>query len=86
MTYTEKHIADSYSLIFNGLNYNSKKELTNRLTKSLMLTNPKADLFYKSFGAFFDEKTAEEIIFEIKENLEQKKLHSSLWLNKKICN
>jgi hypothetical protein len=86
MTYTEKHIADSYSLIYNGLNYNSKKELIKRLTKSLMLTSPKADSFNQSFGAFSDEKTAEEIIFEIKENLEQKKLQSSLWLNKKICN
>jgi hypothetical protein len=79
MTYTEKHIADSYSLIYNGLNYNSKKELIKRLTKSLMLTSPKADSFYKSFGAFSDEKTAEEIVFEMKESRKFRTKEITFW-------
>ena len=67
MSYTEKHIIDSYSTMFSGLSPLSKIELIERLTKLLKKDKiEKVDEFYKSFGAFSDEKTAEEIVKEIK--------------------
>ena len=67
MSYTEKHIIESYSKMFSGLSSLSKIELIESLTKLLKKDKvEKLDTFYKSFGAFFDEKTAEEIVKEIK--------------------
>ena len=67
MSYTERHIIETYSMMFNGLSTLSKIELIESLTKSLKKEkNEKADTFYKSFGAFSTEKTAEEIVMEIK--------------------
>ena len=67
MSYTEKHIINSYSTIFSGLSHLGKIELIESLTKLLKKDKAeKVDTFYKSFGAFSDEKTAEEIVNEIK--------------------
>ena len=67
MSYTERHIIDTYSMLFNGLSSLSKIELIESLTKSLKKEKvAKTDSFYKSFGAFSSEKSAEEIISEIK--------------------
>ena len=67
MSYTEKHIIESYSTMFRGLSPLSKIELIASLTKLLKKDKvEKLDTFYKSFGAFSDEKTAEEIVKEIK--------------------
>ena len=69
MTYTERHIVDAYSMMFSGLSSLSKIELIESLTKSLKKDEiEKVDTFYKSFGAFSTEKTAGEIIKEIKSN------------------
>ena len=67
MSYTERHIVETYSIMFNGLSPLSKIELIESLTKSLKKDKiEKVDTFYKSFGAFSNEKTAEEIVMEIK--------------------
>ena len=67
MSYTEKHIITSYSTMFSGLSPLSKIELIESLTKLLKKDKvEKVDTFYESFGAFSDEKTAEEIVHEIK--------------------
>ena len=67
MSYTERHIIETYSMMFNGLSPLSKIELIESLTKSLKKDKiEKVDTFYKSFGAFSNEKTAEEIVMEIK--------------------
>jgi hypothetical protein len=67
MSYTERHIIETYSIMFNGLSSLSKIELIESLTKSLKKDKiEKFDTFYKSFGAFSAEKTAEEIVMEIK--------------------
>ncbi len=67
MSYTERHIIETYSMMFNGLSPLSKIELIESLTKSLKKDKiEKVDTFYKSFGAFSAEKTAEEIAIEIK--------------------
>ena len=67
MTFTDKHIGDTYSSLFEGLSSMSKIELIENLTKSLKTEmKTKDENFYKSFGAFSSDKSAEEIIREIK--------------------
>ena len=67
MSYTERHIVESYANMFSGLSSLSKIELIESLTKSLKKDKiEKVDIFYSSFGAFSSEKTAEEINNEIK--------------------
>ena len=67
MSYTEKHIIETYSAMFDGLSPLSKIELIESLTKSLKKDKTeKIDAFYNSFGALSNEKTAEEIVKEIK--------------------
>ena len=67
MSFTERNIIETYSIMFNGLSPLSKIELIESLTKSLKKDKiEKIDNFYKSFGAFSTEKTAEQIVMEIK--------------------
>ena len=67
MSYTDRHIVETYSGLFEGLSSLSKIELTERLSKSLKTGKTTKDSrFYKSFGAFSSEKSAEEIIADIK--------------------
>ena len=69
MTITDKNIVESYSNLFEGLSSINKLELIERLSKSLKLgSKSKERNFYKSFGAFASEKTAEDIVKEIKSN------------------
>jgi len=67
MSYADKHIVETYLKLFNGLGSLSKIELIEKLTKSLKNEKKvKKDDFFESFGAFSDEKSAEEIISDIK--------------------
>ena len=67
MTYTDKHIVETYSGLFEGLSSLSKLELIENLSKSLKAERKsKENTFYKSFGAFASTKSAEEITKEIK--------------------
>ncbi len=67
MSYTYKHIVETYSGLFEGLSSSSKIELIEILTKSLKKEKTTKDSkFYKSFGAFSSEKSTEEIIADIK--------------------
>lgn len=67
MNYTEKHIVELYSALFEGLSSSTKIELIENLSKSLKQEKKTKDSkFFKSFGAFSSSKTAEEIIKEIK--------------------
>ncbi|MGL2994895.1 hypothetical protein [Flavobacterium sp. TSSA_36] len=67
MSYTDRNIVEAYSILFEGLPSLSKIELIERLSKSLK-KNKKAteSSFFKSFGAFASEKSAEEITAAIK--------------------
>ena len=69
MTHTEKYIVDTYSGLFDGLNSITKLELLEKLAKSIRKepTSKEKD-FFKSFGAFASDKTAEEIVAEIKDS------------------
>jgi hypothetical protein len=67
MSYTERHIVKTYSGLFEGLSSLSKIELIESLSKSLKTSKlDKDNKFFKSYGAFSDEKLAEEIIADIK--------------------
>lgn len=67
MSTVEKHIVNTYAKLFDGLSALTKMELIKQLTKSLKKEKKsKSDDFYKSFGAFDSEKSAEEIISDIK--------------------
>jgi hypothetical protein len=67
MSYTNRHIVETYSGLFEGLNSLSKIELIESLSKSLKKEKTTKDnKFYKSFGAFSSDKSAEEIIDDIK--------------------
>ena len=67
MNYTDRHIVETYSGLFEGLNYLSKIELIESLSKSLKKEKTTKDSkFYKSFGAFESDKSAEDIIADIK--------------------
>lgn len=67
MSYTDRHIVETYSGLFEGLSSLNKIELIESLSKSLKTEKIiKESKFYKSFGAFSSKKSAEEIIMEIK--------------------
>jgi len=67
MSYTEKHIVETYSGLFEGLSALSKIELIESLSKSLKTeASINDEKFYKSFGAFASGNSAEEINNDIK--------------------
>lgn len=69
MTYTDKQIVETYSVLLERLGEESKTKLIESLSKSLKPEKKSIESsFYNSFGAFASEKPAEEIIAEIKES------------------
>lgn len=69
MTHAERHIVETYSNIFENLSSISKLELLEKLAKSIRKdSKSKEKEFFKSFGAFASEKSAEDIATEIKES------------------
>lgn len=69
MTLAERHIIDTYSKLFEGLNPLTKTLFIEKLTKSLKKEEKSKEKdFYKSFGAFESDKSAEEMIKEIRES------------------
>lgn len=69
MTVTERHIIETYAQLFEGLTSVTKIELIEKLTRSLKKEKKSKETeFLKSFGAFDSDKTADELIKEIKES------------------
>lgn len=69
MTPAERHIVDTYSGVFESLSSMSKLELIEKLAKSIRKDSKNKEKdFFKSFGAFVSEKSAEEITKEIRES------------------
>ena len=69
MSYTEKQLIETYSNLFEGLSSLGKIELIQNLSKSLKKEKKSKDSkFFKSFGIFASEKSAEEISIEIKKS------------------
>lgn len=74
MTAFEKHIVKTYAQLFEGLSNSSKIKLMEQLDKSLKNDNKKKETeFFKSFGGFGSDKSAKDIIKELKESREFKK-------------
>jgi len=69
MTHAEKHIVETYAGLFESLSSISKLELLEKLAKSIKRgEKSKEEEFFKSFGAFVSDKSAEDISKEIKES------------------
>ncbi len=69
MTVAEKYIIETYSSLFKSLNESSRTKLLRKLSVSLKTKNNKTeDDFFKSFGAFASDKSAEDINRELKES------------------
>ena len=67
MSYTKRYIVETYFGLFERLSFLNKIERIESLSKSLKTgKTAKDNKFYKSFGAFSSEKSAEEIIADIK--------------------
>ena len=67
MRHSDKNIVDAFAELFEGLSFTNKLELIESLSKSLRKeSSKKEEGFYQSFGAFVCEKSAEEIVNEIK--------------------
>lgn len=67
MNLTESRLIDAYNTLFQSLNFQSKLELLERLLQTVKTEmNAQDAAFYNAFGAFPDEKTAEEIIEDLK--------------------
>ena len=63
ITNKEKNVVKAYSVILRDLSYGGKMALVNYLLKSM-----KKDEKTQSFGEFIPEKTAEEIISELRQS------------------
>ena len=69
MNYTDRHIVETYSNLFEGLSSLSKIELIENLSKSLKANNKSKDKkFFKSFGAFASDKPVDVLIADIKQS------------------
>jgi hypothetical protein len=67
MTVVTKNIIDTYAKLFEGLDSFTKLELIERLSKSLKKEKAsKEKAFFNAFDSFPADKSAEEIIAEIK--------------------
>ena len=67
MRHSDKNIVEAFAELFEGLRFTNKLELIESLSKSLREEgSKKEENFYKSFGAFVSEKSADEIVNEIK--------------------
>jgi len=63
--YTERNMIESYSAVFNSWSIPCKLELMERLLKSLKHEQP---LSFVSTNGFIPEKSAEQIISEIRDS------------------
>ena len=69
MRHSDQNVVEAFAELSEGLSSTNKIELIESLSKSIRAESSKNEEdFYKSFGAFVSEKSAEEIINEIKES------------------
>jgi len=69
MTHAEKHIIETYAKIFERLSSLGKLELLEKLAKSIKKQEKSTNRnFMMSFGAFESNKSAEELVEEIKKS------------------
>ncbi|GAB6012320.1 hypothetical protein [Viscerimonas tarda] len=68
MTYTEKNIVKAYSLMLDNLSLAAKIAIAEHLSKSLKKEQISDSDFYNLFGSWKSDKSAEEIISEIRDS------------------
>jgi hypothetical protein len=70
MTFTERHILESYETMLDSLSDSGKQELIDSLQKSMgtLPRDARTEAFFASFGGFVSDESAEEIIRDIREN------------------
>jgi len=74
MNIVDRNLVESYSTLLEGLSASNKLELIERLSNSLAIEQTeREEAFYKSFGAFASDQSAEEIIQEIKSSRQFRK-------------
>lgn len=85
MTLANRNIVDAYSGLFEGLDIATKSKIIENLSKSIGRPEPPYDddSFSKTFGAFESDKTAEEIIDDIKSSRAFREKDIQFWCN--IC-
>lgn len=68
MTVADRKIIKAYAEMIGNLSNDNKIALMDKLSKSINVskTDTREKKFYESFGAFVSEKSAEEIIADIK--------------------
>lgn len=68
MTVANRNIVDAYSALFEGLDVTTKSKIVKNLSDSIKRSESSRDgeEFFKAFGALESEKSAEEIISNIK--------------------
>lgn len=67
MTYAEKYMVETYSGLLDNLSSATKIELLEKIAKSLKRDKKSREKdFFESFGAFPSDKSAEDIIKEIR--------------------
>ena len=68
MTFTERHIIESYGAMLDNLSDSGKLELIDSLNKSIGSEHrdEKSEKFFASFGGFVSDDSAEDIIIDLK--------------------
>jgi uridine kinase len=67
MSYTDNNLVETYSGLLAGMSNTGKQALIERLSAAINTEKTAIDdRFYASYGAFASEKSAEEIIAELK--------------------
>jgi len=68
MTVANRNIVDAYRSLFEGLDVATKSKIVENLSDSIKRSESTrdGDEFFKAFGAFESEKSAEEIIADLK--------------------
>jgi hypothetical protein len=78
MTDMNKNMLDAYSNMLSNLSKANKLKLIERLSTSLESDEKEIDeKFYSSFGAFADNRSAQEIVDEIKNSRKFRTKHLS---------
>ncbi|MDR0872731.1 MAG: hypothetical protein LBN27_04590 [Prevotellaceae bacterium] len=68
MTYTERNMVKAYSLMLDNLSLAAKTAIADYLAKSLKKEQTADSDFYNLYGAWKSDKSAEDIITEIRDS------------------
>ena len=79
MTFTDKNLVPVYNSLIESLSLNSKIELAESLSKSIDKHKKQLDSkFEKAYGSFISDKTAEEIVKDLRKSRKFRKREINL--------